>query len=409
MNTEVEVFFLNLPGPAFTTTHPDTMQKSRIFYPKSAAKKVIKTARQLLDLGLKVALLPPQKRPHIESMLQLGFRGDPYAASKKTFENLKDIFFALSAAGDRFLSDNIHFAAASDTENGRINLLHTCSSAEEYRLIEHHASKEMWQKALPNHLYVTQSSYLTTLPSLATQGSLYLKRLCRRLEEPGIYLLTQQSENQNARHVLFRQLRFLPERLLSSTLKTEYPGYVCYKNLLFIHENTFKDTQSTIDALQKRLADICNTDLLVITVKESEIPFEMAKKAALFEIVPATLPDGGQTLFVSENTLKNGLIQSYLGALIKNRENPIREMHALDLHDPLETHIGLQRMILPLSFSRHAFRSINPSILFGDPLEEKLSDIIQSSYPDTLSLDMLCNSAFLKEADEVLEKLKPLL
>lgn len=123
-----EVNFDGLPG---LTHHyaglsfgneASTRHRYRVSNPQLAAKQGLKKMKALADAGYPQAVIPPQERPNVPLLRQLGFSGSDPQVIEKAALQAPDLLSAVSSASSMWVANAATVSPSADSLDGRVHL-----------------------------------------------------------------------------------------------------------------------------------------------------------------------------------------------------------------------------------------------------------------------------------------------
>ena len=123
-----EVNFDGLPG---LTHHyaglsfgneASTKHRYRVSNPQLAAKQGLKKMKALADAGYPQALIPPQERPNIPLLRQIGFSGSDEQVLEKAARQAPELLSAVSSASSMWVANAATVSPSADSLDGRVHL-----------------------------------------------------------------------------------------------------------------------------------------------------------------------------------------------------------------------------------------------------------------------------------------------
>ena len=126
--TAREVNFDGLPG---LTHHyaglsfgneASTRHRYRVSNPQLAAKQGLKKMKALADAGYPQAVIPPQERPNVPLLRQLGFSGNDEQVVARVAQQEPDLLSAVSSASAMWVANAATVCPSADSLDGLVHL-----------------------------------------------------------------------------------------------------------------------------------------------------------------------------------------------------------------------------------------------------------------------------------------------
>ena len=123
-----EVNFDGLPG---LTHHyaglsfgneASTKHRYRVSNPQLAAKQGLKKMKALADAGYPQGIIPPQERPNIPLLRQIGFSGSDEQVLEKASRQAPELLSAASSASSMWVANAATVSPSADSLDGRVHL-----------------------------------------------------------------------------------------------------------------------------------------------------------------------------------------------------------------------------------------------------------------------------------------------
>jgi len=293
--------------------------------PRRAALQGLEKMRFVHGLGVAQAVLPPQPRPSLRVLRQLGFgagRSDEetVAAAARQGEHLLRL---VSSASSMWTANAATVAPSSDTSDGRLHVTPANLQAMFHRAIEADTTYSVLRAIFADEKRFAVHEPLPGGGQLADEGAANHTRLHgaagavhlfawgRRVwatgdapPQPSRYPARQTLEASQtvarlhglaADRVFFAQQH--PQGIDAGAFHTDVLA-VGNGNLLLAHELAFLDLAAVIGGLRTVFGD----ELRVVVAKNDELPVEDAVGAYPFNSQLLTLPDGKMVIVAPEES-----------------------------------------------------------------------------------------------------------
>ncbi|AOL11444.1 N-succinylarginine dihydrolase [Enterobacter sp. HK169] len=99
-----------------------TKHRFQVSNPKLAAKQGLLKMKALADAGFPQAVIPPQERPNVAVLRQLGFSGTDEQVVEKAGTQTPHLLSAASSASSMWVANAATVAPSSDTLDGKVHL-----------------------------------------------------------------------------------------------------------------------------------------------------------------------------------------------------------------------------------------------------------------------------------------------
>lgn len=118
-------------GNEASTRHQNTLSNPRL-----AAKQGLLKMKALADLGYKQGILPPQERPAMGVLRQLGFSGSDEQVLSEVARKSPRLLSAVSSASSMWTANAATVSPASDSADGRVHFTVANLNNKFHRAIE---------------------------------------------------------------------------------------------------------------------------------------------------------------------------------------------------------------------------------------------------------------------------------
>ncbi|MEX1012154.1 MAG: N-succinylarginine dihydrolase [Waddliaceae bacterium] len=434
--TATEVNFDALVGPTHNFAGlalgnlASQSHKGACAYPKQAALQSLEKMKLLMDLGLRQAVLPPHERPHLATLRRIGFTGPDNQLPEKAYKEDPNLLLAVSSASPMWAANIASVTAAIDTQDEHVHLTPANLSANFHRSIEAEATTRILKAIFADPLYFTVHDPLPSGALFSDEGAANHTRFCRAYGEPGVHLfvygtgINQRETKFPARQTLAasqaiaRLHKVLPNRLLFAKQSAEAIDAgvfhndviaVSNQNLFFCHENAFTNQIEVLNNLRNAFANECEGTLQVIEVKEEEVSLRQAVSTYLFNSQIITLPDEAMAIISPTECQEQIVVSRYLDHLIANSDNPIREVHYVNLKESMKNGGGpaCTRFRLPLSDLQ--ISAIKANVFLTDTLYTRLKRWIETHFREEIRSNDLHDPKLVDETQRALDELTTIL
>lgn len=408
------------PGNLASQTHAGEPSS-----PRAAALEGLAKMRHVHGLGVAQAVLPPQPRPSVSLLRQLGFVGSDAAVLESALASAPELLHAASSASSMWAANAATVVPARDTEDAKTHFVPANLVSLLHRSIEAESTTRVLRRVFADATRFNVHAPLPASDALADEGAANHTRLA---SEQGVVHLfgwgRHPGDDSKTRRFPARQTRAasaalarccqLPsERSLlwqqdpvgidAGAFHTDVLAVGC-GSVLLLHERAFVDTPALLAQLRATLGDA----FVAVVATEQELPLADAVAAYPFNSQLLPLPNGKLRIVAPRESRDNASARGFL-------ERALGECPTLDGVDYLDVNGSMRngggpaclRLRVPLEPSESA--SLGGAVLFEDELEQKLTTIVSKRYRDRLELRDMADPALLDEAytalDEITEAL----
>jgi succinylarginine dihydrolase len=402
--------------------------------PKEAALQGLKKMKFLHDLGLKQGVLPPHERPHLPSLKILGFTGADRTIPEKTYKVNPLLLFNYSSASPMWAANSVTFTPSIDSSSGKAQITPANLSSTRHRTIEAKDTSKILKAIFSNDIFFEHHEPLPYGNIFNDEGSANHTRFCKEYEELGVHLFVYgmrsleewaprpkkfpARQTLEASETIVRSHKIFPERYIlaqQSPIAIDAGVFhndviaVGERNLFFYHENAFLNSKALIEEIRKKVEQFCDVEMRFIEVPASAIPLQTAVETYLFNSQLVYLSDKSYTLLSPIECRDDGIVFTYLNRLIKDPDNPIRDVHFIDTKESMRNGGGPACLRTRFTFNQNELNNTNPKCLLNDKLYEKLINWIETHYRDRLEPKDLRDPKLVDETQAALNELTHIL
>ncbi|MER1977892.1 N-succinylarginine dihydrolase, partial [Pseudocitrobacter faecalis] len=335
-----EVNFDGLPG---LTHHyaglsfgneASTRNQFQISNPQRAAKQGLLKMKALADAGFKQGIIPPQARPNVSVLRQLGFDGSDEQVVAKVAAQAPQLLSAASSASSMWVANAATVAPSADTLDGRVHL-----TVANLNNKFHRATEAPTTEALLRAIFMDENRFVVhrALPQVAMfgdEGAANHNRLGSDYGQLGLQLFVygrdacQETQPQryparqtlaaseavarlnqvNPNQVLFAQQN--PAVIDQGVFHNDVIA-VSNRQVLLCHEQAFINQSALMTELARRVPGFTP-----IEVPTSRVTVADAVATYLFNSQLLSKPDGSMLLVLPAECETNPRVRRYLNELL---------------------------------------------------------------------------------------------
>lgn len=420
----------NYAGLSFGNVASQTNEKS-VANPLAAARQGLRKMKRLADLGFAQGVLPPQERPSLRLLRELGFSGSDARVIERAAKEAPEMLAAASSASAMWTANAATVSPSADTGDGRVHFTPANLTSKLHRAIEHEATRRTLAAIFADERRFAVHEALPGTPALGDEGAANHTRFCadygrRGVEffvygrseyrggpEPVRYPARQTFEASRAiaqRHALAKQAivyaRQNPEVIDAGVFHNDV---IAVGNLetLFCHERAFVDQANVYDQLRAQLSAL-GASLTVIEVPDVRVSVDDAVSSYLFNSQLLSQPDGRQVLVVPQECQENPRVAAYLDELAASA-GPIGEVLVFDLRESMKNGGGPACLRLRVVLTDDERAAVGPGVWIDDARFERLDAWIGKHYRDRLASEDLADPRLIDESRTALDELTQIL
>ena len=423
---------LNLDGLPGPTHHyaglsygneASTRHRYRVSSPLLAAQQGLKKMKALADAGYPQAVMPPQERPNVSLLRQLGFSGSDPQVIARAAQQAPDLLSAVSSASSMWVANAATVSPSGDSLDGRVHLTVANLNDKFHRASEAPTTEALLRAIFAEPQYFAVHSALPQVALFGDEGAANHNRLGAEYGAPGLQLFVygrQQGGNgEHPRRYPARQTREASEAVARLNLVNPRQVMFAQQNpaiidkgvfhndviavsnqqVLFCHEQAFVDQPQLMQQLAGRVPGF--TPLVVPT---SAVTVEDAVATYLFNSQLLSKPDGAMRLILPQEAQEHAGVWRYLNQLLAE-DNPIDELQVYDLRESMANGGGPACLRLRVVVREEELRAVNPAVMMNDALFATLNDWVERYYRDRLTQADLADPQLLNEGREALDRL----
>lgn len=420
----------NYAGLSFGNVASQTNEKS-VANPLAAAKQGLRKMKQLADLGFLQGVLPPQERPSLRLLRELGFSGSEQKVIERAAKEAPELLAAASSASAMWTANAATVSPSADTQDGRVHFTPANLTSKLHRAIEHEATRRTLSSIFADPARFVVHEALPGTPALGDEGAANHTRFCAQYGERGVeFFVYGRSEYRRGPEPVrfparqtFEASRAVAQRHGLSDAGTVYAQQspdvidagvfhndviaVGNRQTLFCHERAFVEQSAVYDQLRTQLA-LAGGSLSVIEVPDARVSVSDAVSSYLFNSQLLTRPDGRDVLVVPQECRENPHVAAYLDDLA-NGSGPISDVLVFDLRESMKNGGGPACLRLRVVLNETERAAVAPGVWIDDTLFARLDAWIGKHYRDRLAPSDLADPNLLMESRTALDELTQIL
>ncbi len=408
-----------------------TKHKLSISHPRRAALEGLAKMKFLMDLGIRQGILPPQERPDLPMLRQLGFTGTDSKIIEMSNKEAPALLAACSSASSMWAANAATVSPSADASNTRVHFTPANLISNFHRSIEAPQTAAMLKRIFGDEKFFVHHPPLPGAVALSDEGAANHTRLGIAHGEPGLELFVygrvasdatrtgpkkfpgRQTFEASAAIARSHQLNSNRTILIPQNPKAIDAGVfhndvvaVGNLNVLFHHELAFApDIAKTIAT---RFQVLFGTRLRRIEVKEKTISLREAVQTYLFNSQLVSLPNGRMALIAPWECQERPRVKKYLDRLI-SKGDPIAAVHYVDVRQSMHNGGGPACLRLRVVLTDGQLMRTHPGVLLSQSLYERLIQWVRRYYRETLAPRDLADPKLLEESRAALDELTRIL
>lgn len=389
-------------------------------HPRQAALQGLEKAWQVARLGQPQGILPPQNRPRLDWLAELGWRGktaDVLAAVKQDAPRLLSTAYSASSM---WAANSATVSPSVDTQDGKVHLTPANLLSGLHRSLEAAETFRLFRALFPPSHFVVHPP----LPEgwdLRDEGAANHTRLAPRQGHLGIHLFvfgadTLSPNPRSPRRYPSRQTRLASEaiirrhgletqRCVLAQQNTEAIDAgvfhndvisVGHENLFLTHDMAFENQAAVLNELQEKYRAVHDSDLCVVSIESAELSLADAVSSYLFNSQILTDDAGCRTILCPKECESVSAAKACMSRRV-GPDSTFQSVNYVDLRESMNNGGGpaCLRLRLPLSAEERAI--VHKGVWLTESRYQNLRSIIETHYREEITFADLSDLEFMNE------------
>jgi len=430
-----EVNFDGIPGPTHLYSglaHGNLASfdsDGQVSNPKQAALQSLEKIYTVYKLGIKQAVIPPQRKPHIIHLKTFEIeKGDLLTNLKAFYEEDIKSFAGIFSSSSMWTANAATVSPSIDCHNAKLNLTIANLKSNFHRSLECFVTYEFFRKNFSATGITINSPLATINPD---EGAANHLRFCESHGLEGLELFVFGFSNVEDLQKTFKyKARQSKEAFAEIIKKHEVKNsLLCFQNpeaidagvfhndvistanenLFFFHEKTFYNQNKTIEEINSAYYKITGKHLCLVEVSQKEINLSEVVRTYLFNSQILSLPNSDAMMLIAPiECQRSEVVNDYIKKMLADYKNPIEKVQYLDLTQSMKNGGGPACLRLRIVMNDSQLQAINQKLIFNEDLYQKLKQLISTYYPDSLSLKDLLSQKTLDKIEICFDKYEEL-
>lgn len=404
-----------------------TSNKNTPANPKLAAKQGLQKMKTLSDMGFKQGVLPPQERPHIPVLRQLGFTGSDAQIIAAVAKQSPQLLSAVSSASSMWTANAATVSPSADTADKRVHFTVANLNNKFHRAIEADTTSATLRSIFKNETHFVHHAALPQQALMGDEGAANHNRLGGDYGDAGVevFVYGKQAFGGMVEPQRFpaRQTREASEAVMrlhgldaaQTVFIQQNPDVidqgvfhndviaVSNRNVLFHHQQAFLNQTQALDEISQKMSALGH-QFISVEVPTAQVSVADAVGTYLFNSQLLSKPDGKMMIVVPEESRQNQRVWDYLSSLI-NSNGPINEIKVFDLRESMRNGGGPACLRLRVVLTDAELQAVAPGVLMNESLFLTLNNWIDRHYRDRLTEADLADPQLLIENRQALDEL----
>ncbi|MHA3025919.1 N-succinylarginine dihydrolase [Chromohalobacter israelensis] len=397
--------------------------------PREAALQGLAKMKSLMEAGFAQGVLPPQQRPDLGALRDLGFTGDDAGVLAQAARQAPQLLRAVCSASSMWTANAATVTPSLDAPDGRVHFTAANLQSSFHRYLEPRTTARVLAAMFHDPTHFAHHPVLPATPTFSDEGAANHTRLCGDHDEPGVHLYVYGRQafggehgpkRYPARQTLEASQAIARQHGLDDTrtvFAQQHPDAIdagVFHNdviavgngpVLLYHEMAFRDETATLEALRARMS----TPLIPVRVPSEAVSLEDAVATYLFNSQLLSNPDGSMTLVVPGECQENETVWRTIQDLLLGGNNPIGEVLVKDVKQSMRNGGGPACLRLRVALAARERQALTGRVLLDEALHDDLAAWVERHYRDRLAPEDLADPLLVRESLTALDELTQLL
>jgi succinylarginine dihydrolase len=404
--------------------------KGRRSNPREAALQGLAKMKFLADLGVRQAVLPPQQRPDLPTLRQLGFSGSDAKILEAAAQQAPLLLAACSSASAMWTANAATVSPSADTKDGRLHFTPANLVSQLHRSLEAPMTARLLRAIFSDEKLFAHHPPLPPAWPLADEGAANHLRLAPAHGERGLEVFVfgrrglhssgaatkkfparqtlEASETVARSHGLGDTACFVEQNPSAIDAGAFHNDVVALANEnVLIHHAQAWNGDDVGKTLRRRAASR-GFDVTVIEINSRQMSVADAVGSYLLNSQLVTLPAGGMAMIAPAECKRTPSARRFLETLVEMK-TPVRQVHFVDVRQSMRNGGGPACLRLRVVLTEPELAAAHPGVFHTPRLHDQLSRWIHRHYRDRLSPAELADPHLLAESRRALDELTGIL
>lgn len=394
--------------------------------PRAAVLEGLAKMRRLADWGVPQFVLPPQERPLIRFLRDVGFGGTDAEVLEAAWREAPPLAAAACSASSMWAANAATVTPSMDAEDGRVHFTPANLVTHLHRSLEAPQTARALRRLFPDERRFAVHEPLPAQPHFGDEGAANHVRLCVDHGEPGVNLFVfgraawepsggiyparqtrEAFEAIGRRHGVVTQV-FARQGQTAIDAGAFHNDVVCVGTCatLFFHELAF-DNPAEVKADIRRTAQ--GFEPRFIEVTNAELPIEDAVTSYLFNSQLLSLPGEDRLTLLAPVEVRENLRARAVAEAVAASNGPIGRVEYVDVRQSMRNGGGPACLRLRVVLTDEELAAANPAQRLDAALHERLNAWAERRYRERLAPADLADPKLLNESRAALDELTQIL
>ena len=401
--------------------------------PKEGALQGLLKMKSLMDAGYAQGVLPPQQRPDIGALRDLGFSGSNGEVLARASKEAPQLLRAVCSASSMWTANAGTITPSIDAPDSRVHFTPANLQSSFHRYLEPQTTGRVLKAIFRDEQHFCHHPVLPATPAFSDEGAANHTRLCGEHGEPGVHLFVygrqafgdvrsgeREPKRYPARQTLEASQAVARQHGLTdaqTVFAQQHPDAIdagVFHNdviavgngpVLLYHEMAFLDEEGTLDELRTKMA----SPLIPVRVPLEAVSMEDAVASYLFNSQLLSNPDGTMTLVVPGECQEREAVWRTIQDYLLAGNNPISEVVVKDVKQSMRNGGGPACLRLRVVLTEAERAALSGRVLLTNALYTDLTAWVERHYRVRLAPDDLADPQLAEESLVALDELTQLL
>ncbi|MCD1584423.1 N-succinylarginine dihydrolase [Halomonas sp. IOP_14] len=401
--------------------------------PKEGALQGLLKMKSLMDAGYAQGVLPPQQRPDIGALRDLGFSGSNGEVLARASKEAPQLLRVVCSASSMWTANAGTITPSIDAPDSRGHFTPANLQSSFHRYLEPQTTGRVLKAIFRDEQHFCHHPVLPATPAFSDEGAANHTRLCGEHGEPGVHLFVygrqafgdvrsgeREPKRYPARQTLEASQAVARQHGLTeaqTVFSQQHPDAIdagVFHNdviavgngpVLLYHEMAFLDEEGTLDELRTKMA----SPLIPVRVPLEAVSMEDAVASYLFNSQLLSNPDGTMTLVVPGECQEREAVWRTIQDYLLAGNNPISEVVVKDVKQSMRNGGGPACLRLRVVLTEAERAALSGRVLLTNALYTDLTAWVERHYRVRLAPDDLADPQLAEESLAALDELTQLL
>jgi succinylarginine dihydrolase len=400
--------------------------------PQAAALQGLAKMKRVAGLTGRQCLLPPLRRPRLELLRSLGFRGTDAEVIDRAFDYRPELLAICYSASSMWTANAATVSPSGDCGDGRLHFTPANLHSTLHRSIEAHSTTRNLRSIFDSEDLFCVHPPLPAQTWFADEGAANHTRFVAAGQDAGLEFFVfgirsdgtgaapqkfPARQTQMASETVARRHQLEPERVFFAQQNPRVIDAgvfhndviaVGHEDVLLCHSQAFLNQSQVLGGLSQQFENLTGNPLRIIEFSETELSLRDAVSSYLFNSQIVTRKDGGMSLICPIECDGNQAANECI-AKVLDGENRIDEVIFLDLRQSMNNGGGPACLRLRVVLDARQRAAMHAGVILTDSLYVKLTAWVRRHYRESLSQEDLRDPNLIDETWVAMEELSKIL